>query len=94
MLSSELSDEASLIMFSLILLQVMEFSFDRASNYSVRTTKNSDSVFLNYYPFYMNLYIWVEARNMLGTVESEHLHQQADWFGKLMLKPTAYISIW
>lgn len=37
------------------------------------------------YPFHMNLDIWVEAHNILRTVESEHLQQDADWFGKLML---------
>lgn len=27
----------------------------------------------------------MEAHNILGTAESEHLQQDADWFGKLLL---------
>lgn len=31
----------------------------------------------------MTLDIWVEAHNKLGKIESEHLIEDANWFGKL-----------
>lgn len=72
-------------MFSLILLPLLERSFDRETNYNATTNKNRVSVLMDFYPFHMNLDIWVEAHNILGTAESEHLQQDADWFGKLLL---------
>lgn len=48
------------------------------------TRQNRASVRLDTYPFHMELEIWVEATNILGTVESEHLQELADWFGELM----------
>lgn len=45
---------------------------------------NSGQVALNIFPNHMTLDIWVKAENELGTVESEHLMEDADWFGKLM----------
>lgn len=73
-------------MFSLILLPLLERSFDRGRNYTGKTNKNKVSVGeMDVYPFHMNLDIWVEAHNILGSAKSEHLQQDADWFGKLML---------
>lgn len=72
-------------MFSLILLPLLERSFDRENQLHNYTNKNKVSIPMDFYPFHMNLGIWVEARNILGTAESEHLQQDADWFGKLML---------
>lgn len=34
----------------------------------------------------MLLDIWVEARNILGASESEHLQEDAGWFGKRGLR--------
>lgn len=72
-------------MFSLIILPLLERSFDRETNYSATTYGNRVLVPMDFYPFHMNLDIWVEAHNILGTAESEHLQQDADWFGKLLL---------
>lgn len=63
----------------------MERSFDREKQYIEKTKKTKVSVLMDVYPFHLKLDIWVEAQNMLGTAESEHLQQEADWFGKLML---------
>lgn len=37
---------------------------------------------MDVYPNHMVLDIWVEARNQLGTAESEHLIMESDWFGE------------
>uniref|UniRef100_H3CHP3 Fibronectin type-III domain-containing protein n=1 Tax=Tetraodon nigroviridis TaxID=99883 RepID=H3CHP3_TETNG len=52
------------------------------SNFSVSTGRTSGSVPMPVYPFHMLLDIWVEARNILGTVESQHLQEDAGWFVK------------
>lgn len=39
----------------------------------------------------MELDIWVEAENMLGKAESEHLIAEADSFGKLKLVMTSVV---
>lgn len=45
------------------------------------------------YPFQMSLEIWVEAHNVLGTAQSEHVLQNAEWFGKLTLcGPGTFVS--
>lgn len=36
------------------------------------------------FPFYLDLEIWAVADNQLGTVESEHLRQEATSFGKAL----------
>ncbi|TNM92469.1 hypothetical protein fugu_019481 [Takifugu bimaculatus] len=52
-------------------------------NYTQETNKNTVSIEkMEVYPFHMNLDIWVEAHNILGRAESEHLQQEADWFVK------------
>lgn len=53
----------------------------------MNTTESRAGVFLEAFPYHMFLDIWVEAHNELGTVESEHLKRDSDWFGKL------YVSI-
>lgn len=68
-----------------ILSPVLDSSFDRVSHYTVNTSKTMGSVKMEVYPFHMNLDIWVEARNILGTAESEHLQEDAGWFGKRRL---------
>lgn len=37
---------------------------------------------MDVYPNHMALEIWVEANNTLGTVESDHLIMESDWFGE------------
>lgn len=37
---------------------------------------------MDVYPNHMQLEIWVEANNTLGTVESDHLIMESDWFGE------------
>ncbi|CAG5867076.1 unnamed protein product [Menidia menidia] len=49
---------------------------------SSNTTSNSGHISLGTYPNFMPLEIWVEARNKLGTVESEHLNKDANYFIK------------
>lgn len=38
---------------------------------------------LTIFPNHMTLEFWVEASNRLGKIESEHLKEDAGWFGKL-----------
>lgn len=66
---------------------LLERSFYSGNNYTNKTVKNKNgvSVSMGFYPFQTKLDIWVEAHNILGTAESEHLQQYSDWFGKLML---------
>ncbi|XP_074474094.1 interleukin-6 receptor subunit beta isoform X1 [Sebastes fasciatus] len=53
------------------------------SPYNVPTPNNrADVTFRNTFPHHMNLEIWVEARNKLGTIQSEHLNEDASWFVK------------
>lgn len=55
---------------------------DRA--YSVSTSGNSAKVrFETTFPSFMTLEVWVEAHNKLGKVQSEHLREDANFFGKL-----------
>lgn len=51
----------------------------------MQASKNRGSVQLEVYPFHVTLDIWVEAKNILGTAESEHLQEDAGWFGKRRL---------
>lgn len=51
--------------------------------FNASTRENHAEVVMNIFPSHMNMDIWVEARNKLGTVESEHLRKDAGWFGKL-----------
>lgn len=48
------------------------------------TSENSTQVALEIFPDHLNMEIWVEAHNILGRIESEHLKEDAGWFGKLM----------
>ncbi|XP_077441524.1 interleukin-6 receptor subunit beta isoform X2 [Vanacampus margaritifer] len=50
--------------------------------YNVSTEENSATVTMESFPFHMDLEIWVVAHNKLGTVESEHLKKEANWFAK------------
>ncbi|XP_029300368.1 interleukin-6 receptor subunit beta isoform X2 [Cottoperca gobio] len=51
--------------------------------YNVSTNENSAQVeFLDSFPYFMTLEIWVEAQNKLGTVQSERLKEDAGWFVK------------
>ncbi|XP_077353352.1 interleukin-6 receptor subunit beta isoform X2 [Festucalex cinctus] len=50
--------------------------------YNVSTEENSATVTMESFPFHMDLEIWVVAHNELGTVESEHLKREANWFAK------------
>ncbi|XP_034565828.1 interleukin-6 receptor subunit beta isoform X2 [Notolabrus celidotus] len=59
-------------------------------NYTT-TTKTKAQVSLGTYPNHMNLEIWVEAKNSLGMVESEHLKEEANWFVKT--NPPSDISV-
>uniref|UniRef100_A0A1A8LW11 Interleukin 6 signal transducer n=1 Tax=Nothobranchius pienaari TaxID=704102 RepID=A0A1A8LW11_9TELE len=50
--------------------------------YNASTTKNSADVLMNF-PSHMSLEVWVQAHNLLGTVESEHLKvDDANYFVK------------
>ncbi|KAK2818762.1 hypothetical protein Q5P01_024323 [Channa striata] len=51
-------------------------------SYKASTEGNSAEVTMRVYPNHMTLEIWVEAHNRLGTVESEHLKEDAGWFVK------------
>lgn len=66
---------------------LLKRSFDSGHDYTNKTVKNKNgvSVSMGFYPFQTKLDIWVEAHNILGTAESEHLQEYSDWFGKLML---------
>ncbi|KAF3702414.1 Interleukin-6 receptor subunit beta [Channa argus] len=46
------------------------------------TAENSTEVKMSLYPIHLPMDIWVEARNKLGTEESEHLAKDAGWFVK------------
>ncbi len=48
-----------------------------AQTYNVTTYENSADVSLDIFPHHMTLEIWVEARNELGKIESEHLKEDA-----------------
>ncbi|XP_051906040.1 interleukin-6 receptor subunit beta isoform X2 [Hippocampus zosterae] len=50
--------------------------------YNVSTQKNTATVTMETFPFHLDLEIWVVADNQLGTVESEHLKQEATSFAK------------
>ncbi|XP_062290048.1 interleukin-6 receptor subunit beta isoform X1 [Scomber scombrus] len=50
--------------------------------FNTSTDKSSAKVTLEIFPNHMTLEIWVEAKNELGTVESEHLREDAGWFVK------------
>ncbi|XP_076019899.1 interleukin-6 receptor subunit beta [Genypterus blacodes] len=55
-----------------------------ASDTVTETTKrnNTGLVVLEIFPHHMDLDIWVKAENELGTVESDHLIEDANWFVK------------
>lgn len=61
---------------------VLACSFHRRSTHNVSTRVPQGSVPLEVYPYHMTLEIWVEARNILGTAESERLQEDAGWFGE------------
>lgn len=67
---------------SLTVSPVLDCSFHRRSTHNVSTSVPWGSVPLEVYPYHMTLEIWVEARNILGTAESEHLQEDAGWFGE------------
>ncbi|KAM9793544.1 interleukin-6 receptor subunit beta isoform X1 [Syngnathus typhle] len=50
--------------------------------YNVSTEENTATVTMNSFPNHLALEIWVVAHNELGTVESERLKQEANWFAK------------
>ncbi|XP_073334779.1 interleukin-6 receptor subunit beta isoform X2 [Pagrus major] len=60
-------------------LYVKEMSGNERRN---ETKGNSAQVFLSIFPHHMQLKIWVVAHNELGSIESEHLDKDADWFVK------------
>lgn len=62
---------------------VFIFFVNSGQTYSVQTHENRATVSPETFPSHMALEIWVEAHNKLGKVESEHLKEDADWFGKL-----------
>ncbi|XP_026153570.1 interleukin-6 receptor subunit beta isoform X1 [Mastacembelus armatus] len=53
-----------------------------SENFSMSTDENHTEVRLNVFPNHMTMEVWVEARNKLGTAESEHLKVDAGWFVK------------
>nr|XP_019963736.1 PREDICTED: interleukin-6 receptor subunit beta [Paralichthys olivaceus] len=61
------------------------------SAHNVSTVESSASVAMSIFPNYMELEIWVEAKNTLGTVESERLKREAEYFVKT--NPPANIQI-
>ncbi|XP_034457595.1 interleukin-6 receptor subunit beta [Hippoglossus hippoglossus] len=71
--------------FTLILKVINELS------HNMSTEGNSASVSLSIFPHFMELEIWVEAKNKLGTIESERLRRDAGYFVKT--KPPANIQI-
>lgn len=62
---------------------VFIFFVNSGPTYSVQTHENRSTVSMDIFPNHMSLEIWVEAHNKLGKVESEHLKEDAGWFGKL-----------
>lgn len=58
-------------------------SFRAGRIFNVTTDENRATVNFDSYPSFMMLEIWVKAHNKLGTAESEHLRENAGWFGKL-----------
>ncbi|XP_029025634.1 interleukin-6 receptor subunit beta [Betta splendens] len=52
------------------------------SEFNVSTRENHAEIQLNTFPYLMNLDIWVEAHNELGTVKSDHLQNYAEWYVK------------
>nr|XP_061800433.1 interleukin-6 receptor subunit beta-like [Nerophis lumbriciformis] len=50
--------------------------------YTKETLKNSAIVEMEFFPYHMEMEIWVVAHNELGSVESEHLKQDAISFAK------------
>lgn len=62
-----------------------------SQNHSAALKGNRATVSWDIYPHFMSLEIWVEARNVLGTVESERLVKEADWFVKT--NPPSEISV-
>ncbi|XP_061657842.1 interleukin-6 receptor subunit beta [Syngnathoides biaculeatus] len=50
--------------------------------YNVSTQENSATVTIDSYPHYMDLKVWVVAHNKLGTLESDHMKEDASWFVK------------
>ncbi|XP_047228763.1 interleukin-6 receptor subunit beta isoform X2 [Girardinichthys multiradiatus] len=48
------------------------------NTYNVTTTHNRARVSLGTFPSHMELDVWVLAHNLLGTIESEHLRQDAN----------------
>ncbi|XP_072227402.1 interleukin-6 receptor subunit beta isoform X1 [Leuresthes tenuis] len=52
------------------------------NKYNTSTPNNRAQVSFDTYPNFMPLEIWVEAHNKLGTAESEHLKNEANFFVK------------
>lgn len=54
----------------------------RSTKNSTSTREKSTSVQMDIFPNHMLLDISVEAENVLGKVESEHLVKESVWFGE------------
>uniref|UniRef100_A0A3P9P8G8 Interleukin 6 signal transducer n=1 Tax=Poecilia reticulata TaxID=8081 RepID=A0A3P9P8G8_POERE len=56
--------------------------YDSVTHRSETTLFSTTKVNLGFFPHFMHLNVWVVADNLLGTVESEHLKQDANEFVK------------
>lgn len=61
---------------------ILNSCVNSGQSHNVQTRQNHAKVSLEIYPNHMTLEIWVEARNELGKIESEHLKEDAGWFSK------------
>lgn len=64
-----------------------KFLFNSGETVNASTDQNNVQVTLKVFPHFMTLDIWVEARNLLGAEESEHLSSDANCFGKAKFSP-------
>jgi len=68
---------------------------DSSAAFNASTRGNEAAVdFLTSFPNHMMLDIWVEAHNRLGRVESEHLKEEAGWFGKWASCGLRLVHVW
>lgn len=62
---------------------LLKSSINRGETFNASTQANHTEVVMNIFPNHMTLEFWVEAHNKLGRIESDHLKNDAGWFGKL-----------
>ncbi|GAA6227209.1 interleukin-6 receptor subunit beta isoform X1 [Lates japonicus] len=67
------------------------FKIINYGTFNVSTQESSSQVFLNIFPMFMEVEVWVVAHNKLGTIESEHLNKEASYFVKT--NPPADIKV-